>query len=208
MKGISPLDGIGVAVERTRQTIAQSQTRLENSDDLLQNSDWRFSLHYIGASSAHNLLESWLMGNRDGTVSTLNHILDVAIEIAQADFGNIQLFDPAAGSLRIAASRGLSGEFLKYFAVVRSSDSACAAAMRQKSRIIVSDVRNHFCFNPESRKIVLRAGALGVQSTPIVSCFGRVLGMLSTHCRLSGKPPLASLPLLDRLARRTAKLLE
>ena len=208
MNGIRPADANGVAVVTARRRIAEAQTRLEASDDLLRRSDWRFFLNEIGIPPAHNLWESWLLGNRNGTVSTLTHILDLAIEMAQADFGNLQLFDPAEGGLRIAASQGLSDEFLDYFAIVRSSDSACAAAMRQNSQVIVSDVRNDPCFNAESREIVLRSGAQAVQSTPITSSSGRVLGMLSTHRRVPGKPPLASLLLLNRLARRTGKLLE
>jgi len=208
MNGISASDANGVAIEKARRRIAEAQMRIEVSDDLIRRCDCELFLKQIGIGCAHNLLESWLMGNRNGTVSTLTHILDLAIEMAQADFGNIQLFDPAECGLRIAASRGLSGEFLEYFAVVRSSDSACALAMQQNSRVIVSDVGNDPCFNSESRQVVLRAGALAVQSTPIISSSGRRLGMLSTHRRVRGKPPLASLLLLDRLARRTATVLE
>lgn len=208
MNGISHLDANAVAIDTARRRIAGAQTRMEISENLMQHSDWSFFLTDIGTTPAQHLLESWLIGNRNGTVSTLTRILDLGIEMAQADFGNIQLYDPAENALRIAVSRGLGGEFLEYFAVVRDSESACAAALQQKSQVIVSDVRNAPCFNAESRNVVLRAGALAVQSTPITSSSGRVLGMLSTHCRVSGKPPLATLPFLDRLARRTAKLLE
>lgn len=205
---MNPSDANSVTLETTKRRIAEAQTRLELSADLMQRSDWKFFLSDIRISPAHNLLESWLLGNRNGTVSTLTQILDLGIEMSQADFGNIQLFDPAEGGLRIAASRGLSGEFLEYFAVVRTSESACAAALQRKSQVIVSDVRKDPCFTMESREVVLRAGALAVHSTPIISSSGRVLGILSTHRRVAGKPPLASLPFLDRLTRRTAKLLE
>jgi hypothetical protein len=38
--------------------------------------------------------------------SDLVEILDAAVEIADADFGNIQLIDPKSGDLRIVAHRG------------------------------------------------------------------------------------------------------
>jgi len=197
-----------IAIAKAARLLDQTQFRSEISSDLMRRSDWRFRLNDVNAFPERNLCESWLMGKRNGTVPTLAPILDLAIEMARADFGNIQLFDPAERALRIVTSRGLGDEFLEYFAIVRISYSACAVAMQQNCQVVVSDVRNDPCFNAESRKIMLRAGALAVQSTPISSSSGRLLGMLSTHCRVPGKPPLASLSFLNRLARRTAKLLE
>jgi GAF domain-containing protein len=80
--------------------------------------------------------------------------------------------------------------------------------MQQNCRVIVPDVRSDACFNAESRNVVLRAGVLSVQSTPLISSSGRLLGVLSTHSSVPAEPSPASLPFLDRLARRTARLLE
>jgi hypothetical protein len=45
----------------------------------------------------------------------LYEILDMAIAIVRADKGNVQLFEPEAGVLRVAAQRGFGPAFLKYF---------------------------------------------------------------------------------------------
>lgn len=41
----------------------------------------------------------------------LEKILEAAIDLQQADFGNIQLYEPDSGSLRIVAQRGFSQDF-------------------------------------------------------------------------------------------------
>jgi len=59
----------------------------------------------------------------------LHGILYAAIAIAGADKGNIQLLEPEAGVLTIAAQRGFGPAFLKYFECMRDGPSACSAAM-------------------------------------------------------------------------------
>jgi PAS domain S-box-containing protein len=67
----------------------------------------------------------------------LQEILDAAIAIAGADKGNIQLLEPEAGVLMIAAQRGFGPAFLKYFEYVGDDPTACAAAMRSGERVII-----------------------------------------------------------------------
>jgi len=200
MNGLNPFAN-GNAIERMRLRVKEAQTRLQNTNDLIRRSNWMVAFSDIDMTREQTL-------DSNNGAATLAYVLDLAIDIAEADFGNIQLFDRAECELRIVATKGFDTEFLDYFAVVRGSDSACAVAMQQSSRVIVPDVRNDLCFDVKSREIVLRAGVRSVQSTPVISPSGRLLGMLSTHRRLPGKPSLASLLLLDRLARRAARLLE
>lgn len=190
---------LGAIAETTRR-LDRTEARLQSSDHLMHRSDWRVAFSDIRVTREQTL-------KSNNGAATLAYVLDLAIDIAEADFGNIQLFDHAECGLRIAASRGFDAEFLDYFPVVRGSGSACALAMQQSCRVVVPDVRNDLCFDVGSREIVLRAGVQSVQSTPLISPSGRLLGMLSTHRRVPGTPPLASMLLLDRLARRTARLL-
>lgn len=120
--------------------------RLQATDNLVRRSDWRFALDDIKAIPAMNLWESWRSGQEDEVGGVLGQVLDLAIEMAGADFGNIQLFDPANGGLRIVASRGLDAEFLDYFKIVRGYESACGFALQEHRRVIVSDVRNDTSF--------------------------------------------------------------
>ncbi|MCY0725721.1 hypothetical protein OVW19_28690, partial [Klebsiella pneumoniae] len=50
--------------------------------------------------------------------SLLYEMLDATIELQGADFGDVQLYDEATGTLKIVAHRGLDQVFLDYFAIV------------------------------------------------------------------------------------------
>src|SRR5215472_1340181 len=205
MNGINLSETIGLAIETARRRTAEAQARLQSSDDLIRRSDWRVALTEFGVVSSQR---SWAQhpGKRNGNGNVLAHILDLAMDITEADFGNIQIID-SSQRLRIAVNRGFETEFLDYFAIVGSSESACGVPLQQNRRVIVPDVRKGSFFNVDSRRIMLRANALAVQSTPLISSCGRLLGMLSTHYCVPRRLPLTKLPYLDRLARRTADLL-
>jgi PAS domain S-box-containing protein len=139
----------------------------------------------------------------------LNAVVDTAIAITGADKGNLQLFDPTAGVLTIAAQRGFEEPFLKFFASVRDDASACAAAMRSGDRVIVEDVRESEIFAGQpSKEVMLDAGARAVSSTPLMASTGNLLGMISTHFANPHRPSERELHLLDLLARQTADYLE
>jgi GAF domain-containing protein len=132
----------------------------------------------------------------------LREALDAAIDIAGADMGNIQLLEPANGSLKIAASRGFSAPFLDFFATVSAhTNSACGATLVSRMRIMVEDVATSYLFvATPALDIMLAASARAVHSTPLLSSSGRLMGVLSTHWRR----PLHGMPYdpapLDRLA--------
>jgi GAF domain-containing protein len=81
--------------------------------------------------------------------ATLYEILDAIIELQGADFGDVQLYDEATGTLKIVAHRGLDHDFLDYFATVDANDrSACGLALRAGTRIIIEDVNADADFEP------------------------------------------------------------
>ncbi len=57
------------------------------------------------------------------------------------DFGNIQIVDPATGSLRLVTQAGFGLEFLDYFAVVEDVHSTCGRARPGKAQTAIGDVR-------------------------------------------------------------------
>jgi YesN/AraC family two-component response regulator len=74
--------------------------------------------------------------------SLLHDVLDAAIEITQADMGNIQLLRD--GELKIVAQRGFHAPFLEYFESVREGSAACGMAMKRARRVVVEDVASDF----------------------------------------------------------------
>jgi PAS domain S-box-containing protein len=139
----------------------------------------------------------------------LYEILDTAIAIVRADKGNIQLFEPQAGVPRMAAQRGFSPAFLKYFEYVRSDPTAWAAAMRTGERIVVEDLTTSQAFIEQPlMNVLVDVGVRAVISTPLMSSTGNVLGMISTHFHESHRPTERELGLLDLLVRQAADYLE
>jgi GAF domain-containing protein len=140
--------------------------------------------------------------------SLLDDTLDAVVLATGAECGNVQLVNPATGALEIAAQRGFSREFLDFFATVHLDGSACASALRDRRPVIVTDVAADANFSEDSREVVLRAGVRAVQSTPMLTIAGAVVGMLSSH---HGKPtevPARALALVGLFARRAGALIE
>ncbi len=136
----------------------------------------------------------------------LGDILSVALEITTADKGDIQLLD--GRTLRISNQRGFEKPFLDFFNEVRGGHAACSAALARSGRIVVENVAESPIFDSAARKAMLDAGALAVQSTPLVTRSGEILGMFSTHYSRAGSIPERDLRWIDLLARQAADLIE
>jgi len=148
---------------------------------------------------------------KDGNdvVGCLGDILNVAVEISGADKGNIQLLDNESGKLTLAAQTGFEEPFLEFFAYFDSDSSACGRAMRSHQRIIVEDITESEIFaGKPSLELLLDAGVRAVQSTPLISSAGTLLGIISTHFETTRRPTEQELRLMDLLARQSADYLE
>jgi PAS domain S-box-containing protein len=148
---------------------------------------------------------------KDGNdeAACLNEILNVGIEISGADKGNIQLVDEETGALTMAAHKGFEPWFLDYFEGVADANSACGVALKSKQRVIVENITQSEIFVGKSSLSILReADVFAVQSLPLVSSTGAVLGIISTHFNNPHRPTEQELRLMDLLARQTADYLE
>jgi len=145
----------------------------------------------------------------DETVPILGEILKVAIEISGADKGNIQLLDPRSGKLTLVAHRGFDAPFLEFFEVVDDEGSACGVALQSHQRVIVEDITNSEIYAGKASLVAMReANVLAVQSLPLMSSSGKVLGIISTHFSNTHRPSEQELRLMDLLVRQTADYLE
>jgi len=139
----------------------------------------------------------------------LEKALDSAIRASHADFGNIQLLDPASGELRIYVQYGFGAEFLGFFNRVHEGQAACGSAMKTQERVVVRDITDSPIFaDGRTLEIMLRAGVRAVQSTPLRTTSGEILGMLSTHYRVPKGYSSGELRRLAVVATSTSKILE
>jgi len=120
--------------------------------------------------------------------SVVSGLLERGLDVCQSNFGNVQLMNWDDGYLQIKAQRGFQQEFLNFFECVKLSDcSACARALRNREPIIIEDVMLDPQF-ARYREILQRAGVRAVQSTPMLSTSGALVGILSTHFSTPHRP--------------------
>ena len=147
--------------------------------------------------------------HRGNLEPVLTEVVDAAIAITGADFGNLQLVDPVSSDLRIRAQHGFPDWWLDYWDTVRKGQGTCGTALSRGERVIVEDIKQSPIFaGTPALAIQLRAGVRAVLSTPLVSREGKPLGMFSTHFKVPHRPDERQLQLLDLLARQAADIIE
>jgi PAS domain S-box-containing protein len=138
----------------------------------------------------------------------LDEMLAAMMDLLGADMGNVQIMDAGRPALMLAAQRGFGAEFLEHFReVTAEGPSACSRALRGAERVIIEDVNADPAYAP-LRVMAQAAGYRAVQSTPLMSRDGAVLGMISTHFRTPHGFGEQTLQRLDLYARKAADFIE
>jgi PAS domain S-box-containing protein len=154
-------------------------------------------------------ISSLLIEQKNGE-GLYEQILDVAIAIMRANFGSIQVLDAEQGELHLLAWRNFhpqSAEFWQKASV--ETGTTRGSALRHGERVVVPDVREADSLRgTESLRQFLLRGILAVQSTPLTTREGRLIGMISTHWREVHSPGERELRLLDILIRQAADFFE
>lgn len=117
----------------------------------------------------------------------LQDILLAALEIAGQARGAIHLFDPASGTLELAASQGFDERLRESIRHIAASESLPSAmALRRRDRVVNDDIA----------------------ATPLMGRSGEVIGTLTTYSGTVGGAGERELRLLDMLSRTAADLIE
>src|SRR5262245_42746535 len=134
----------------------------------------------IDLDNTYSLLRVGMTFFQNGNIQpVLVEIVDAAIAISGADFGNIQLPDPDSGDLKIAAQRGFPDWWLEFWDRVQGGRGVCGTALERRERVIVENVETDPLFaGSPALEIQLKAGVRAVQSTPLVG----LIGGGSTEC--------------------------
>jgi len=140
-------------------------------------------------------------------------IMDAAVGIMRSDFASMQMLYPErgqGGELRLLAYRGFPPQAAEFWEWVRTdSKCTCGIALATGQRCIDSDVvGSRIMAGTPDQQTYLQAGIHAVQSTPLVSRDGRLVGMISTHWKQPHQPSERELRLLDLLARQAADLID
>jgi PAS domain S-box-containing protein len=112
--------------------------------------------------------------------------------------------------LRIVAARGFSQRWIAFFNEAKEGSAAsCSEALHRSKRVVVVDVMTSRIFaGTEALDVQIGDGVRAIQSTPLVTRSGKVLGMISTHFAAPHRPARRDLHWLDLLVRQAADLIE
>jgi len=148
---------------------------------------------------------------QEGNLDALyERVIEAAIGVMSSDMGSMQTFHPEHNELRLLAWRGFHPDSAAFWERVHlESACTCGVALSAGRRVIVPDTEAcDFMAGTSDLDAYRRSNIRAVQSTPLVSRSGRLLGMISTHWRKPHQPTERALRSLDVLARQAADLIE
>ena len=166
----------------TVTAVLSDVTDRKRAEDDLQIAQERLVAELAAMTRLHAIATRFV---REGDLPVLlEEVVDAAVSVVGADMASIQLRDPLSDELKLIAHRGFEPAFVERFASVRpETESSDREAMRA-------------------------AGVLTIQTTPLGSRSGKVVGLLSTYFRRTQGLPSHSLKLLELLALQCADAIE
>jgi GAF domain-containing protein len=109
----------------------------------------------------------------------LGQVLEAAIKLQRADFGDIALYDPDQLTLRIIADRGVGQEFLDRFGCTDGKDAAACRCASDGQPLIIEDVKEYAPY-ASHLEVAAATGYRGLSCTPLIErANGLPIGMRS-----------------------------
>jgi PAS domain S-box-containing protein len=192
--------------KKTEAELQRVLAELRAREEQLRGSQLQLAMEVDSMRRLHELVNRLL--GCDDLETALVEVLDAVLALMEAELGSIRLLDPTTHELRVVAQRGFGSEFLEHFSSVGANSSEmCARAAKLGKRVIIEDLQTDPQFTAQ-RAMAAAAGFRGVQSTPIQSRSGELLGVLSTHFRDPQRPSERAVRMIDLYARQAAEFLE
>jgi PAS domain S-box-containing protein len=165
----------------------------------------------VAEGSDHTLHEISTLLTQEGNLDFLySRILDAAMGVMSSDTASIQSLDHERNNLQLLAWKGFHPQSAAFWEwVYLESASTCGLALFSGCRVVVPNVETcNFMAGTADLEEYRRSNIRAVQSTPLVSRSGQLLGMISTHWHDPRQPTEVALRRLDVLARQAADLVE
>jgi len=137
-------------------------------------------------------------------------VLDAAIALMRSDMASLQLFDPKENALHLLTHRGLNSASVKFWQWVKlDSNCCCGMAFKAGQRVIIPNVDTvEEILEAEDYPFFQLSKIKAVQSTPLMSRQGQLMGIIATYWQQPYQPSQQKLHLLDAIARQITDLLE
>ena len=186
-------------------------TERKQAEEALQKSEAQLESDLKATKLLQNISTQMLY--EDDIQVLYEKIVDTAMQIMHSDFGSLQVLHRERGefgALKLMVHKGFTPQAAKFWEWVDYGDNTtCSQAMKNRSNIIVPDIEKwDIAQDTEDLAVYLKTGIHAVQSTPLVSRNGELMGMFSTHWRQPYTPTEREMDLLFILARQAADLIE
>jgi PAS domain S-box-containing protein len=204
---ISPLrDAAGRIIGCSK--IARDVTKAKRAAVNLRRSEQRLTREVAGAKTLQSISTRLISESKSGTL--YDQVLGAAMELMASDAACLQMLAAEDTSLRLLAWTNFHPDCVPFWTrVAAGAGSTCSKALSDNQRVVVTDIEAcEFMAGTQEQLEYRRAGVRGVQSTPLRSRTGRLLGMLSTHWRTPHTPTEDEFRFFDVLARQAADLIE
>lgn len=134
----------------------------------------------------------------------LENLLQQAMLMNGTKAGTLQILNSSDHSLEIAASYGLSEEFLDHFKKVSITEgSVCSRAWQAGETVFIGDITQDKLF-ARHLYVAMRNNINSVLSTPLICSKGRFIGMISTHFKITRRPTKDSIEDFEIFCRTAA----
>ena len=138
----------------------------------------------------------------------LDNLLQHAMMMCGTKAGTLQLINKTNNTLEIATSFGLCDEFIDHFRIVTCDDgSVCGRALEKRETIIIEDLTTDKSFAKHLNH-ALQNNVRAVQSTPLISGSGKIVGMISVHFVTPKKIPKKTLKDFESFCTKAADKIE
>jgi len=137
----------------------------------------------------------------------MEDVLRTAAAVEGAPLGLLSLCDPEQEVLRIGASVGFDAEYLMKVSAAPLGAGGCGACYERRERVVVEDVETDPIF-ADWREQARRVGYRSAHSTPLITCTGKIVGVLSVYFRERHRPSDRAMHFADLCARQAADSIE
>jgi PAS domain S-box-containing protein len=150
---------------------------------------------------------------QDDAEAIYEKVMDTAMALMESQYASLQCLqtgEQQRQELRLLAHRGFNDAAARAWQRVDAEGaSTCGVALVSHQRVVVHDVNEcAFMRGTADLATYLDTGICAVQTTPLVSRNGTLVGMLSTHWSRPHTPGERELRLLDVIARQAADVIE
>ncbi len=197
--------GIGIVISAFSESLKSQVGQERAARDRAENAEALLATELADTRRLYGLSEMLLGQNELPHI--LRGVLQAAIDLLNADKGEVRLCSEPDDCLKVVAQVGFSEEVIQSLNAVQTGGSVAHDVVRLRKRVIIENVRCEQAVTHLASTYVSN-GIAAVVSSPISASDGQILGTLSTYFSRPHRPADRELRLLDLYIRQGVHAIE